>query len=341
MSKVYFSSLLILTILFGCSVGKGKDYLKINKVLETYKYTDSSCYSRAIAVNNGFLFIANSNGKVIKTDLVKKVSTELKEEGNCEELRDIAVIEDRIYAMQSGETGKVIEFFQTADHQNTLEYSFWKGVFLDGMDFYKKTGFIMGDPINGYFSLYHTKDGGNKWVECVGKVKANNGEAGYAASGTNVQVLNDSTFFFASGGSKNRFFKTTDCGKTWYFTELPFNTGEVIGCFSICFKNENEGIAVGGDHNNPLNTSKTCFYTSDGGITWTESLIGIRGFRSCLLFKNGIYYSCGKNGIDYSNDNGVSWKPFADGNFFAMTSDKKYLYATTTNASFVKIKLVQ
>ena len=111
--------------------------------------------------------------------------------------------------------------------------------------------------------------------------------------------------------------------------------------FSICFKNENEGIAVGGDHNNPLNTSKTCFYTSDGGITWTESLIGIRGFRSCLLFKNGIYYSCGKNGIDYSKDNGVSWKPFADGNFFAMTSDKKYLYATTTNASFVKIKLVR
>lgn len=337
----YFFFLISIQLLCGCGINGKRNYLETNKNPETIKYSDSSCYSRAITIDKGSVLIANSNGKIYRTSLASNSNYEYSEEGNLEELRDIAVVDNIIYAIQSGSTGKLIEIMPVGVKTNIREYDFWNGVFLDGMDFKGNTGFIMGDPMNDLFSLYYTTDGGKTWTPCEGKIKAEKGEAGYAASGTNVQVLNDSTFVFASGGTKNRFFKSTNCGKSWSFSEIPFNTGEVIGCFSICFKNENEGVAVGGDHNNPLETSKTCFYTSDGGKTWKASISGIRGFRSCLLYKNEIFYCCGKNGIDYSTDNGATWKPFADGNYFAMTCDEQYLYATTVNTSFVKVKLVR
>jgi photosystem II stability/assembly factor-like uncharacterized protein len=334
------SSLLLICTLPYCTVQKEMPFNAYSDANETIIYADSICYSRGIAVNKNELITANSNGKIYRYDLKSKKKQEYLLNADLEELRDISVTKNCIYALQSGSTGKLIEISKRKKTR-IIEYDFWKGVFLDGMDFFGKTGFMMGDPLNEQFSLYHSKDAGKNWTVCEGKITAQKGEAGYAASGTNVQVLNDSTYLFISGGSINRLHRSSDSGKTWTSTIVPFNTGEGIGAFSICFKNQLEGIAVGGDYQKPLIKEKTIFKTIDGGLTWTEIRSGNRGFRSCVYLKNEIYYACGTNGIDYSKDGGQTWFNLINGNFFAITSDDDFLYATCPKSTVLKIKLIK
>ncbi len=340
MKKVHLYSILFIAIfLLKCAISKDRSTLK-SEVFPLITYSDSICYARGIIFKNNRIYTANSNGKIYSTNLRSKKSKELNTDTKLEELRDIAIVNKFIYGLQSGTTGKLIEI-SPKNEIRIIEYDFWKGIFLDGMDFHNNTGFIMGDPVNDKFSLFYSKDAGKTWEKCKGEVNADKGEAGYAASGTNVQVLNDSTFIFVSGGSTNRFYKSTDYGQTWGYSVIPFNSGEGIGAFSVCFNNELEGIAVGGNYQKPLNPDKTVFYTLDGGKNWEGSFSGLTGYKSCVYYKNGIFYACGTNGLDYSKDGGQNWYSLLKGNFFTMTSDEKYLYLTAPKSCIQKIKLIQ
>lgn len=257
-------------------------------------------------------------------------------------MRDLEWCGEYLLGMQSGTYGLLAK----TDGKKFIDYvtpstSIWIDKFLDGMDFYENTGFIMADPKDGLFSLYFSEDGGTNWKECEGKVAHYEGEAGFAASGTNVQVLNDSTFIFVSGGKKSRYFRSTDKGKSWKITSIPYMTSESSGAFSICMISDSVGVIVGGDYMNPDLCMNTCFYTDDAGEFWINAEEQTRGYRSCVHYANGVFYAAGTNGIDYSTDNGITWKPFANGNFFALCSDEKSLYATIPGGSFQVFELVQ
>lgn len=317
-------------------------YTRKNKNAKIIQYTTDKCYSRSILIKDSIVYTANSNGSLYATDLKTNSSYNLLQNKKFEEMRDLGFSGDYLFGMQSGTYGLLAK----TDGEKFIDYitpssSMWIETFLDGMDFFGSTGFIMGDPKEGYFSLYYCTDGGNTWLECPGKVACYEGEAGFAASGTNVQVLNDSTFIFVSGGKKSRFFKSTDQGNTWAITSLPYLTSESSGAFSIHMISENTGVIVGGDYANPDLDLNTCFYTDDGGKFWINAEEQTRGYRSCVIYVNGVFYACGTNGIDYSMDDGITWKPFAHGNFFSMCADEHSMFATIPNGSFQIFDLVK
>jgi hypothetical protein len=317
-------------------------YTRKNKDAEVIQYTSDKCYSRSILIKENIVYTANSNGSMYATDLQTKLSFNLLQNKKFEEMRDLEFSGNYLYGMQSGTYGLLAK----TNGKKFIDYitpttSIWIDKFLDGMDFYGETGFIMGDPKNGIFSLYFSIDGGNSWKECEGKIENFEDEAGFAASGTNVQVMNDSTFIFVSGGKKSRFFKSTDKGKSWVINSLPYLTSESSGAFSICMISEKIGVIVGGDYSNPDLCLNTCFYTDDGGKFWLNSEEQPRGYRSCVIHAANVFYACGTNGIDFSTDNGYSWKPYAHGNFFSLAADEKKLYATTINGSFQVFDLIQ
>lgn len=321
--------------------GQDNKYTRKNSKAKVVKYSEQKCYSRSILIQDSIVYTANSNGTLFATDLKINTSWNLLENKKFEEMRDLAFTSTFLYGMQSGSYGLLAK----TDGKKFIDYitpetGIWIDVFLDGMDFSGNTGFMMGDPKNGYFSLFYSKDGGEHWIPCEGKISPFEGEAGFAASGTNVQVLNDSTFIFVSGGKKSRFFKSTDLGKTWKITSLPYMTSESSGAFSIHMISDSVGVIVGGDYANPDLCMNTCFYTDDGGEFWINAEEQTRGYRSCVIYAKGVFYSCGTNGIDFSTDNGITWKPFAHGNFFAMDSDEKFLYATIPGGSFQIFELI-
>lgn len=333
--------------LFICLAGqvyaqKQTHLTKINQVAEVIQYTTRSCYSRAIIVMDNKVFLGNSNGSLYVYDIKTKESKDLMEAKNFQEMRDIAFCDGSLYGMQSGTDGLIVKTdgnsFEKFIH---IKGNQWIGTFLDGMDFHNNTGFMMGDPKKGNFTLFKTIDGGVTWSPCEGVVEAIEGEGGFAASGTNVQVLNDSTFMFVTGGSISRFIKSTDSGKTWCKTSIPFHSGKGSGAFSFHFIDEMNGMVVGGDYENPDLVLNNSYFTDDGGQFWTNSKKQVLGYRSCVFEINGIAYACGTNGIDYSKDKGNNWEPFAYGNYFALASDGKQLFATTQKGSFQRFELLK
>jgi photosystem II stability/assembly factor-like uncharacterized protein len=332
-----FSFIIFLTT---TSFGQDNKYIRKNDNAPVIQYTTDRCYSRSILVTDSVVYTANSNGTLYASHKKNKTNVNLLKNKKFEEMRDLALSNGEIIGMQSGTYGVLAR----TNGQQFLGYiapgSLWVGTFLDGMDIKGQAGFMMGDPKDGIFSLFHSVDGGKTWKPCEGKVAAFEKEAGFAASGTNVQVLNDSTFYFVSGGLKSRFFKTENKGKTWEITSLPYMGNESTGAFSICMLSKKVGVIVGGDYANPDLSMNTCFYTTDGGKFWLNAEIQTRGYRSCVIHVNGIFYSCGTNGIDYSIDNGVTWIPFANGEYFALASDGTSLYATMKGGQYKIMGLV-
>lgn len=314
---------------------------RLNQHAEVIQYTTRACYSRAILVEGDKVYLGNSNGALYVYNLVSMESIDIMDSKNFQEMRDIVLCSGSLLGMQSGTDGLLVqtdgETFEKFIH---AKGDLWIGTFLDGMDFHNNIGFMMGDAQKGFFKLFKTEDCGATWNPCEGKVAAMEGEGGFAASGTNVQVLNDSTFMFVTGGSVSRFIKSTDGGKTWSSTSIPFHSGKGSGAFSFHFINELEGIVVGGDYENPELVKNNSYFTNDGGEFWTNSKEQVFGYRSCVIEVNGIAYACGTTGIDFSKDKGNTWEPFAYGNYFALACDGQKLYATMQKGSFQRFNLI-
>ncbi|MFT5602496.1 MAG: hypothetical protein ACI9N1_002753 [Flavobacteriales bacterium] len=197
-----------------------------------------------------------------------------------------------------------IGFFTRYAHTDTL-------CFLDGMDFWNDSvGIVFGDPLDGYPFALKTNDGGTSWNRIAEEKlpKSLEVEAGFAASGTSIVCVGEGVGYIGLGGEQARIFKTTDYGDTWKATNTNMLQGEAgMGIYSMSFKDELNGVAVGGNwENTTCGDSK--IYTNDGGLTW-QSGLGVQEYRSCVTYwKDGIYISTGTSGTDISYDDGAHWQ---------------------------------
>jgi hypothetical protein len=304
------------------------------------KYGPDTCYARGIQIYKNKIFTSNSNGMVYSYDLKSnKIQEEIDRNFSkkLSELRDIHIInENEFVAMQSHEQSGIYR-------KNGAKINSWipDSTFFDALDFNSDgVGILMGDPKNDYLQVYLTFNFGKAWMQIKKKeFKTSQGEAGFAASGTVVQVLNDSTYYIATGGLNSRIIKTTNFGKSWESFLVPFQKNESAGIFSMLFWNENEGICVGGNYSKPNDSISTCFVTSNGGKTWNEPKKSLSGYRSCVIKVEKQLYACGTNGIDVSNDYGITWNKISNINSCALAYSKKKLYATTIKGSVAVFKI--
>lgn len=333
-------SIIALTTSTSYSQISKKKYLRRNNKVESYKYGDSLIYSRGICTIGTKLFVGNSNGSLYFINTISEKSNIIFKQDGFIEMRDVEYVDDHIVGMQSGDKGQLVRINLNGGIQVIKEKD-WDSLFFDAMDFHGNRGFLMADPTEGRFNLFHTNDGGLTWERTKADVPAMKEEAGFAASGTNVQVLNDSTYVFISGGEISKFYKSTNNGDSWDEVVLPYYPGKSTGPYSICFANDSIGVMVGGDYRDPAIRLNTSFYTRDGGESWFNSIDTPRGYRSCVFFKNNIFYACGRNGIDYSENNGQDWIPFADGTFFALTSIENNLIATERDGRIKIFPLIE
>jgi len=302
------------------------------------KYSNKPIHARGIAAKGNYIFLGNNNGEVIRYNLNNGKSKSLNPKDTFPEIRDLALHKNTIYAMQSADYSIILTFNRIGNsmkqiHLITMELN--PQLFLDGMAIENKEAFVMGDPVDNEFTLYHSSDL-KHWEKITPALPSYSGEAGFAASGSTVQISNG-VYYFVSGGEKSRFFMSKDKGQTWIQSELPFKNSQASGAFSLAMKDTNNGIVVGGDYLAPTSNEHVCFITKDGGITWSPPTIGPFGYRSCVYYTDGVYYSCGTNGIDYSKDNGTTWIQLSNENCFSMCSDTEYVYASSTNGRIIRI----
>ncbi len=150
------------------------------------------------------------------------------------------------------------------------------GFFFNAMKFWdEKNGIILADPIDGRFAFFTTSDGGKNWNRLIPKTMpfAFNNEAAFAASNSCLAVYGSEHVWFCTGrGDFARVFYSSDNGKNWDVSTTSMSVkSSSSGLFSMAFKNEDVGVAVGGDYKSkpPFDLSLTnAFLTSNGGKTW-------------------------------------------------------------------------
>ncbi len=195
-------------------------------------------------------------------------------------------------------------------------------MFLDAMEFWNDmSGIAIGDPINGRFFILRTFDGGENWqtIPELNRPVAIEGEACFAASGTNIRAFGRDEAVFVTGGISSNFFKRDQK------INLPLNQGiSTAGANSLAVKKKKTIVVVGGDFTKPNESKGNCALSFDGGQTWKNPDTNPSGYRSSVeyLAKNK-WITCGLTGVDVSSDNGLNWRNISELSFHVVRKAKK------------------
>ncbi len=217
-----------------------------------------------------------------------------------------------------------------------------QALFFDGFAFWdSQRGILMSDPVDGIVFLLRTDDGGATWQVMhpgVGMLTVAEGEAGFAASGTNLCVWGSQNIAIGLGGGlesqaseASRVWYSHDAGATWSVALLPMQRGTSSGVFSIAavattprdqLPASTRLIAVGGDYRQTSLASEQVAISDDGGKSWRLPQ-GARphGFRSVVTTtmhdSRIVAVAIGPSGCDVSLDQGEHWIEFSDEGFHA------------------------
>ena len=267
-------------------------------------------------VSNKIIWVSGSNGSVgrsvdggITWNWTNVKGFEKKDfrdiEAFSESTAIIMAISSPAYILKTtdgGNSWKIV--YQNAD----------TSMFLDAMDFVdRKYGMVVGDPVGHKLFIAETLDGGDTWhsLDHIKLPEVANGEACFASSGTNIRILNHGKYYYITGGMRSRFFDNSIAN------DLPIMQGkDSEGANSIGLKNKKQMIVVGGDFNFPDSATHVCCITKDGGKSWTYPVSGPHGYRSCIEYlKKNNWITCGLTGVDYSTNDGNTWKLISNEGF--------------------------
>lgn len=191
--------------------------------------------------------------------------------------------------------------------------------FFDGIDFWNnKEGLIYGDPLDGRMLLLETRDGGESWTDVKTSPKLNEGEASFAASGTNIRCSGKRTVVITTGGTTSRLWISRDGGRKWQIQNPPMiDEASSTGIFSFSGFRNGKAVVVGGDYLRDTLTVDHVSYTHDGGKTWKKPVAPTRGYRECVEFLNDeLLITTGPTGTDISIDGGINWTSASDEKLF-------------------------
>lgn len=272
-------------------------------------------------VNDNIIWVSGSNGTIGRSVNSGKNWTWMTVKGfETKEFRDIEAFDASTAIIMAIDSPAYI--LKTVDGGDTWKVVYENkssGMFLDAMDFSDySNGIVVGDPIGNQIFLAYTNDNGSTWKEIPAtgeRPAAEPGEAFFAASGTNLRVFRDGTYFLASGGTRSRIITKNSS------IPMPMIQGrETTGANSLDIydngspsKAGRRMIVVGGDFNNSKASDSNCVYTTNGGKTWKVPKKPPHGYRSCVEYlSTKDIIACGLTGVDYSEDGGKSWKLISD-----------------------------
>ena len=348
MNKLLFY-LLVSTVLFHSCIHKTEQNLTC---LLTELESNTAASLRGLhVIDENVVWASGSLGTVLLTTDGGKSWTVNRVAGAAQnDFRSIYAWDEK-RAMVFGVAGP--EFgYKTEDGGKSWEVVFQdtsKGLFFNSLKFADaKNGLAVSDPIDGKFFVLRTENAGDNWERVSDLPVVLEGEANFAASNTCIEFLPSGKAWIASGGKAARVFYSNDFGKSWEVVNTPMIRGLASsGIFSISFKNDNEGVIVGGIYDQPELNTNIAAYTTDGGKSWLPAVTMPNEYRSCVQdVKNSAHsflFAIGKTGCDYSTDNGINWHYLNDAGFYTFRSVKGKLagFACGANGAVVKISFTK
>ena len=220
---------------------------------------------------------------------------------------------------------------------------FWDALRMWG----PKAGFLVGDPVAGKMKIFSklASEADDLWdsydyMERFSSVKGK-GESAFAASNSCLALGENRT---VDGSWKTMWFGTGGKSGSWIRILRHRNGGDpellessVVevagfpksqsgGIFSLAFRLDTEGVAVGGDYLKPDESTGTAAYTSDSGHTWNPATRPPHGYRSAVAYnpEAKTWISVGPNGTDVSKNHGQDWDAVVPSKADVQDADKNW-----------------
>jgi photosystem II stability/assembly factor-like uncharacterized protein len=246
------------------------------------------------------------------------------------DFRDIeAFSENKAIVVSAGSPGKIFLTIDGGRHWENVYQDNRPEIFFDAMAFVdKKHGFVFGDPIDGKAEMVFTDDGGQTWkkIDADDRPVMNDGEAGFAASGT-CMIASGNQLFIATGGQTDgktfsRFVSADVDQRKWTSVDTPIIRNASSGIFSLAVSGETI-VAVGGDYLQAEKAENHIAVSDDLGNTW-KAVSGSTpsGYRSAVaVAKNGnkdMWIAVGPSGTDVSVQPDQQWTSVSKGAFHAV-----------------------
>jgi len=314
-------------------------------------------------VGAGVAWASGTNGTVLRTEDGGYLWQTCTIPPGAEKLdfRGIQAFDANTAIVMSSGPGDQSRLYKTTDGCQTWKLLFTnpdKGGFWDAininapnqdalghpLDHSHAWGYVLGDPVDGIFTLFSTEDGGNTWSRRVATQRGPKGagckvdnflaksdEAVFAASNESLLTLMGSYLLFVTGGSAARIGYTdlfsldgALCHESTHFLNLPMNHGNASsGAFALAAVPgyEDHGnfpdkvVIVGGDYTLPNAMNGTAAAVSRVGTplfqTVSKSQTPPHGYRSSVAYDpdQKLWITVGPNGTDISRDDGKNWTP--------------------------------
>ena len=298
--------------------------------IDTFSLQVNSSFRGLSVVNDDVIWISGSNGYVgISTDGGNRFYINQIIGFEKFDFRDIEAFSDKDAIVMSA--GSPAVFLKTKDGGASWKITYsnnTKEIFFDGMDFWDdKKGIAFSDPIDKRLFIIKTEDGGKSWKEIPfgNSPLMQDGEAGFAASGTSIRVTGDGYAFIGTGGKAAHLFTSDDFGKTWKKFSCPMiKFKESTGVFSLAFRDGRTGMVAGGDYAADTLSKDNFFLTFNGGRSWKSPFKVPLGFRSCVEYITQTWLiATGSSGTDISYDGGQTWKKLSVIGFNVVRRAKK------------------
>ena len=289
------------------------------------------------AVNDSVAWASGSGGMVLRTTDggVHWQSCTVPAGGAKLDFRSVwAWDADHAMVLSSG-PGQASRLYSTHDgcrswrlvFSNPDANGFWDALQFDGTRF----GAILGDPVDGMFTLFVTYDGGTRWTRqldpCLRVLDPKQGA--FAASNQSLVVLHadrpapdgseDNTrhlWFGTSGGwmyglwiAPLQLVSESACVRQRVGPAGPEDPA--AGIFAVAFRDAESGVAVGGDYAHAGAAGIAATKTEK--MPWHAAVSAPRGYRSTVGWDAGenAWIAAGTTGSDISRDGGQTWQPFS------------------------------
>jgi photosystem II stability/assembly factor-like uncharacterized protein len=240
------------------------------------------------------------------------------------QFRDIEAFDANNAVILSIGEGEASRVYRTTDGGAHWVESFRNtepAAFYDCLAFFdRRHGLALSDPVGGKFRVLSTSDGGRSWTVLpdAGMPPALDGEFAFAASGQCISASGRDAWIATGGGAAARVLHSRDRGLTWTASVTPLASSPSAGVFAVAFRDQHNGVAVGGDFANPANGVDALAFTRDGARTWAEPATAPQGYRSGVTWHPWfptVVIAVGPTGSDLSLDAGRRWLPFDAGSF--------------------------
>ncbi|MGA5900850.1 WD40/YVTN/BNR-like repeat-containing protein [Streptomyces venetus] len=279
------------------------------------------------AVSRNTAWLAGTGGTVLRTTDGGSTWRNVSPPGAAElQFRDVEAFDARRAVVLAIGEGEASRAYRTDDGGATWTESFRNTdpkAFYDCLAFFDhRHGLAMSDPVDGRFRVLSTGDGGRSWkmLPDAGMPAAQEGEAGFAASGQCLVTSGPKDVWLATGGAaRARVLHSADRGLTWTATDTPLPAGDPArGVFALAFRDRTHGLAVGGDFNPGRPSPDAAARTGDGGRTWRPATAPPPAYRSGVAWlphSRSTALAVGPTGTDLTTDGGRTWRTVDTGSY--------------------------